>query len=100
MSDAATAIRGAAVIASAKPYLADRIARQILKVESVSYATPECRNVAIGHAIQALDQFFPAIKDKRLVQSFMARQMNNRRPATRSKASKFSKRWFASNSRV
>jgi len=46
---AANAIGAAAEIALAKPHLADCLARRILRVESASYATPECRHVAIGH---------------------------------------------------
>jgi hypothetical protein len=47
---AANTIQGAAEIARAKPHLADRIAKEILKVSRAHYATPECRNVAAGHA--------------------------------------------------
>jgi hypothetical protein len=54
MIDAANTIRGATAIALAKPYLADRIARAIRTVERAGYHKPECRNVALGHAILAL----------------------------------------------
>lgn len=91
--DASNAIRGAAGMALAKPHLANMIARRILEVERASYATPECRNVVIGHAIRALDQFFTAIDDKRSVQRFIRRQVKNPRPATRSKAKSFLKKW-------
>src|SRR5581483_11560265 len=59
MIDAANTIRGAAVIACAKPYLADTIASRIMQVEHANYATPECRNVGIGHAIEALGRIRP-----------------------------------------
>jgi len=95
MVDAANTIKGAAVIAVAKPQLAERIAMEILKVERATYATRECRNVAIGHAIVALDQLFPAVEDKELIRSFAARQIRNPRPATRTKALKFCKKWAA-----
>jgi hypothetical protein len=49
---AANVIAAAGQIALAKPHLADRIAVEILKVDRASYRTPECRNVAIGHANQ------------------------------------------------
>jgi hypothetical protein len=91
--DASNTIRGAAAIALAKPHLANMIARRILEVERASYAAAECRNVAIGHAIRALDQFFTAIDDKSSVQRFISRQVKNRRPATRSKAKSFLKKW-------
>ena len=94
--DAANTIKGAAVIARAKPGLAGKIASQVLQVENATYGTPECRNVAMGHAIEALDQFFPLVEDKAKVQSFVAGQVNNTRPATRNKAQKFCKKWPAS----
>jgi hypothetical protein len=89
MIDAANAIRGAASIALAKPQLAPRIAGRILAVERASYATEECRNVAIGHAIRALDLFFEAAGDRRGVLRFVSRQAGNPRPATRAKAQRF-----------
>jgi hypothetical protein len=97
MIDAANTMRGAAVIARAKPYLASKIATAILTVENACYATPECRNVAIGHAINALDQFFTSIEDKGALRSFIHRQQNNSRPATAKKAGKFCKKWLAAS---
>ncbi len=91
--DAANTMRGATAIGAAKPYLADTIARQILKVERATYATPECRNVAIGHAIDCIGRLFPAIADQRVVQFFVSRQINNTRNATRKKAERFLRKW-------
>ncbi len=89
MIDAANAIRGAAVIALAKPDLAPRIAARILAVERASYATAECRNVVIGHAIRALDRIFDAAGSERALIRFVSRQTENPRPATRAKAQRF-----------
>jgi hypothetical protein len=97
MIDAANTMGGAAVIARAKPYLASKIATGILTVENASYATPECRNVAIGHAITALNQFFTGIEDKSAVRSFIHQQQKNSRPATSKKAEKFCKKWLAAS---
>jgi hypothetical protein len=91
--DAANTIRGATAIGAAKPYLADAIAIQILKVERATYATPECRNVAIGHAIVSFDRLFPMVADKRAVQLFASRQIDNSRTATRKKAERFLRKW-------
>jgi len=88
---AANVIGGAAKIASAKPHLVDRIAKELLKVEKAQYKTTECRNVAIGHAIKAFDQFFDQIKDKEPVIAFVRRQLENTRNATRKKAEVFLK---------
>lgn len=90
---AANAIGGASKIALAKPRLADRIAEEILKVRRATYATRECRNVAIGHAIQALDRFFSHVVNQRPAIAFVRKQMANPRQATRRKAEKFLKRW-------
>jgi hypothetical protein len=90
---AANAIQGAADIALAKPHLADRIAREIIKVKHAHYTTPECRNVAAGHAIQAIDRFFEHIQKKEPVLAFVESQLENPRPATRKKAGKFWAKW-------
>lgn len=92
---AANVINAAARIALAKPRLADRISGEILKVEGASYRTPECRNVAIGHAVQSLDRFVPHVTLREPVMEFVKRQLDNPRPATRRKAERFLKRWPA-----
>lgn len=94
MVSAAAVIGGGAVIARAKPGMADRIAREILRVETAEYtmhgeASPECRNVACGHAIDALDGLFEGISRKKAVVEFVRRQLGNRRPAVRRKAAAF-----------
>jgi hypothetical protein len=89
MIAAATAIRWASTIALAKPHLADRLARAILGVRRAVYKTEECRNVAIGHAIQSLGRFFEFIEDKKAVVKFVRAQLENPRPATRAKARAF-----------
>lgn len=94
MIGAACAIGAGADIALAKPHLADRIARAILKAERASYQRPECRNVAIGHAITSLDRFFPLIERKHKVMVFIERQLGNPRPATRRKAEQFRRKWL------
>ena len=60
MITAANIIGSSATIARFKPSLIDAITREILKVEKAKYKlkgclSPECRNVAIGHAIDSFD---------------------------------------------
>jgi hypothetical protein len=86
---AANAVGGAGKIALAKPHLADRIASALLQVESSTYATPECRNVALGHALTALDLCFERLRDRKKVLALVERQLKNRRPAVRRKAARF-----------
>jgi len=89
MITAANTIQGAALIALAKPHLADRIAARILRVEKANYATPECRNIAIGHALEALWKIRALLTTPGRVHTFAARQMGNPRPATARKAARF-----------
>jgi hypothetical protein len=91
MIAAANAIRGAAIIAIAKPHLVRRILLSIMRVERAEYATPECRNVAIGHALQALEHIADLLPDQQALRLFAARQLGNPRPATSARARKFLK---------
>ena len=92
MITAANVIRGGARIGQAKPHLADRIAAEVLKVSRARYQTAECRNVAIGHAILALGDFFDLLNNPRRVLHFVRKQITNSRPATCKKAAQFLKR--------
>jgi hypothetical protein len=92
MITAASIIASSARVALAKPHLADRIAAEILKVESAVYKTPECRNVAIGHAIDSFDQFFDRVQTKNRIVQFVQRQLQNSRAPVRKRAEKFLKK--------
>ena len=91
MITAANVIQGGARIARAKPPLADRISTEIRKVGRASYQTPECRNVAIGHAILALQEIFPLLRHRQAVLQFVLRHLKNPRRATARKAERFLK---------
>lgn len=98
MITAANIIGCSATIAKAKPYLAQQITKEILKVENAAFEnrgepSPECRNVAIGHAIGALDQIFDQIEEKERVCGFVERQLHNSRKAVVQKAEKFLKKY-------
>ncbi len=92
MIPAANVIGAAAKIALAKPGLTGRITAEILKVEKAKYATTECRNVALGHAIQSLDLFLEQVAEKAPVVRLVKRQLKNTRSATRKKAEGFIKK--------
>lgn len=92
MIPAANVIGSAAIIARAKPSLTRKIVAEILKVEKAEYATRECRNIALGHAIRSFDTFFDQIDDKAPVVGVIKRQLRNTRPATRKKAAAFVKK--------
>ncbi len=97
MVTAANIIGSSARITLAKPGLTERITREILKVEKARYErhgrpSPECRNVAIGKAIDALDQFFDQIENKAAVLRFVKRQLANPRKPVVKKAERFLRR--------
>ena len=94
MVTAANIIGSSPKIASAKPELTQRITREILKVEKAAYEhhggpSPECSNVALGHAIDAFDQFFDKIEDQAAIIRFVRRQLKNTRDKVVKKAEKF-----------
>ena len=97
MVTAANIIGGSVKIAKARPELTERITREILKVEKAHYErhgspSPECRNVAIGQAIDSFDQFFDQIEDKVAVVRFVKRQLKNTRKPVVKGAEKFLKK--------
>lgn len=89
MITAANTIIAAAVIAAAKPHLMPTIVNAIISVERASYQTEECRNIAIGHAITALDGIYDRLSAKGRVIEFVTGQLHNGRHATRKKAAAF-----------
>ncbi|HUT96700.1 MAG TPA: hypothetical protein VMW60_01085 [Dehalococcoidales bacterium] len=89
---AANIIGGAAGIALARPDLTDRITDELLKVEDAQYQTAECRNIALGQAIDSFDGFFGQIGDKEQVRRFARKQLENTRNSTRRKAEQFLKK--------
>ncbi len=93
MITAANIIGGAAVIASAKNLLAERISAELLRVEKAEYKTAECRNIALGHVIKSYESIFDLIKDREPVIRLIKEQLNNTRGSTRKKAEKFIKKF-------
>lgn len=93
MITAANTIKGAARIALARPELTARIVKAILAVEKARYGTPECRNIAIGHALEALGgELFDQAADTRPILSFARRHLENPRSSTRRKAERLVKK--------
>jgi len=97
MVTAANIIGGSSVIARAKPDLVDSITNELLKVEKAKFLTkgmpsPECRNVAIGQAIDSFDEFYNLIGLKTKVMGFVRRQLKNTRIQVVRKAERFIKK--------
>jgi hypothetical protein len=83
-------------IALAKPYLAQRIANELVKVEGISttaHLSEECKRVIAEKAIESFDMFFGRIQAKKKVVDFVWRQLDSPRKALRTKAEKFLKKW-------
>jgi hypothetical protein len=97
MITAANIISGSVVIAGFKPALINEIVREILRVEHAEFlikgrSSPECRNVAIGHAIHAFDKLYDQISNKTEVTQFVKRQLENPRKPVATKAAQFIRR--------
>lgn len=81
-------------IAKAKPHLTLKITSELLKIEKIPtrpHLTQECKNILLGKTILAFGMYFDQIENKDEVISFVKRQLNNTRNATKVKAEKFLK---------
>jgi hypothetical protein len=85
---AANALRGAGKIAISRPDLLDRVLPPILGVEGATYETPECRNVAIGQALEALRELWRSVRRRPAVAQFVRRQRSNPRAAVARRAAR------------
>jgi hypothetical protein len=86
------AIGAMAGFARAFPDRRGEITRQLIEVEDQTYDTDECRNIALGNVIVALDSYFASIEDKRAVLEFARRHITNSRNATARKMLAFLKK--------
>ena len=80
------------MIVMSKPYLAEKVTNELLKVEKIK-RNPECRNILIGRTIAVLGSFPDKIKKKGKVINFAKRARRNSRPATKKKARVFLKKF-------
>lgn len=92
---AANIIGGATQIALAKPHLTQKIVTEISKTERAKYKTAECRNIALGKAIESFGKLYNQIENKKPIIKFVNKQINNSRPATAKKAAAFLKKYAA-----
>lgn len=91
------AISALAQFARAYPEKRTAITRELMNVEHCTYDTDECRNIALGKVIVALDSCFDCLDDKPLVIAFAERQRANTRNATAKKAVAFLKKHAAAS---
>ena len=90
MISAAHVIDNSGRIARAKPQLAGKITDELLKAEGTE-RKPECRNILLGKAISAFQDYFDLIEKRDEVMSLARRQLSNTRNATKMKAQDFLK---------
>ena len=96
MVTVANVVGNSAKIASAKPYLVQKITAELLKVEGISvtpHLTEECKRVIAEQAIKAFDVFFDKIEAKARVISFVKRQLKSPRASLRREAKCFLEKW-------
>ena len=95
MITVANTIENLGKIAKAKPYLIQKITKEILDVENIKLTpqlTEECKKVIAEKAIGSFELFFENIEEKKKVLSFVEKQVKSSRKSLRSKAAEFVKK--------
>jgi hypothetical protein len=69
-----------------------KIIAQLLKVEDYAFDTGECRSIAVGKVILALEDLIDFSQADEKAAEFARRYIDNRRPATAKKAKEFLRR--------
>jgi hypothetical protein len=96
MVTVANVVGNSAKIAVAKPYLADRIAVALLKVQELQvtpHLTEECKLVIAEHAIQTFGTIFNLTSNKSSLLAFAQKYENSSRSSLRKQAQNFLKKW-------
>ena len=96
MVTVANVVGNSSKIASAKPYLTDKITDELLKVDDISltpHLTEECKKVLAEKAIESFDLFFDKVTQKKRVISFVEKHTSSSRATLRTTAKNFLKKW-------
>jgi hypothetical protein len=83
------AIHALGKIGRAFPEEQGKITSRLLGIGRAVFDTDECRNIAIGKSILALETFIDPAKARKNVREFVRIHAGNRRPATAAKAKSF-----------
>lgn len=92
MVTVANVVGNSAKIALAKPYLAQKITTELLKVQNISttpHLTEECKRVIAEKTIKSFALFFNEIEQKEKVISFVTKQRDSPRKTLRTAAEEF-----------
>ncbi len=82
-------IKGSAIIGCRQPATADRVVKELLRVEGARYQTAECLNIALGQVIKTFDAIFNGVTNKEELRVLANRLRKNTRASTRNAAEKF-----------
>jgi hypothetical protein len=96
MVTVANTVGNSAVIAQNKPYLADRISTELLKVQNLQvtpHLTEECKLVIAEKTIETFNTLIKYTKNKKALLSFAEQHQNSTRASLRKEAQLFLKRW-------
>jgi hypothetical protein len=96
MVTVANVVGNSGKIALAKPYLAQKIADELLKVDKISttpHLTEECKRVIAEKTLESLDEFFNQLKNRDEALNFVRGHLNSPRASLRAKAEKFLTKW-------
>ncbi len=89
MTPGATIAKETPNIIKSKPHLTPMILEHLLSVTKHTYKSIECKNILIGHIINALDKIHPQLDDKTPVMEFVKNQIENKWTGTSNKAKKY-----------
>ena len=95
MVTVANVVGNSAKIANAKPYLAQKITAELLKVEDLAltpHLTGECKRVIAESAIRTFNAYFDLIADKKQVLAFARKHQNSSRATLKKEAQNFLKK--------
>jgi hypothetical protein len=96
MVTVANVVVNSARIVSSKPYLADRVAVELLKVKNLrltSHLTEECTRVIAQKAIETFNTLMKYCKDKEPLLVFAQSHLDSTRGSLRKEAQQFIKKW-------
>lgn len=96
MVTVANTVANSAKIAANKPYLADKIASELLKVQNLQttpHLTEECKLVIAQQAIETFNTLIKYTKNKKALISFAQMHQNSPRTNLRKEAQSFLKNW-------
>lgn len=96
MVSVANTVGNSGVIAKNKPYLADRIITELLKVQNLKitpHLTEECKLVIAQKAIETFNTLMNFTKNKSVLLDFAGQYKNSSRDALRKEAQMFLRKW-------